>query len=96
MNTASRLSFSPEVADRLLDKLGSDDDFRALILLNPRAALAMVGHVTPEVDRDIKGRDPILCLYSMKKLATKAEILAARETLHAALSTSVFHYIVTI
>lgn len=93
---ASLLNFSAEVADRLLDKLGNDDGFRALFLLNPRAALALVGHCTPEADRDIKGRDPVLCLYSMKKLATKAEIFAARKSLHAALSTSVFHYAVSI
>lgn len=90
------MNFAPEVANHLLEKLASNDEFRALFLANPRAALAQVGHTTPEVDRDIKGRDPVLCCYSMKKLATKEDISAARGSLHAMLSTSVFHYDVTL
>ena len=39
--------FQPAVADRLLELLGTDDEYRALIQHNPRAALARVGMSSP-------------------------------------------------
>jgi hypothetical protein len=38
-------SLDPQVADRLLDMLSSDDGFRALFMRNPREALSQVGFV---------------------------------------------------
>ena len=35
---------SEEIADKLLDKLSSDDEFRAAFLRSPRIALAYLGH----------------------------------------------------
>jgi putative modified peptide len=39
---------SPEIADRLLDLLSTDDAFRARFQRDPRAALHEVGYVSPE------------------------------------------------
>lgn len=80
-------SFSPEVANKLLDRLSSDDDFRDLFVRNARAALKEVGHETPEQDRDVRGADPVLCCYNLKNgLADKATIKAGRDRMQAHLS----------
>jgi putative modified peptide len=84
--------FSPEVADRLLDKLSSDDEFRALFLADPRAALRIVGHETPAALVGIPGSDPIMCCLGMKSLSSKEALRASRQQLHARLSMSIFHY----
>ncbi|KFN43963.1 NHLP-related RiPP peptide [Arenimonas oryziterrae] len=78
-------NLSPKVVDALLDKLSSDDDFRALFQKNPRAALRQVGHVTPEEDRDVRGADPVLCCYNLHGLADKETIKQGRSRIHAAL-----------
>ncbi len=84
--------FTADVADKLLDKLSSDDDFRALFQRNPRAALQQVGHVTPETDRDVKGADPVLCCNNVSTLASKEQIRAARAQLHAQLTKLPFSF----
>lgn len=84
--------FSPDVADRLLDKLSSEDEFRSLFLSDPRAALRLVGHETPAALVGVPGSDPILCCLGMKSLASKAALQASRQQLRERLSMSVFHY----
>jgi putative modified peptide len=86
-------NFSRDVADKLLDKLSSDDDFRDLFQKDPRAAVAKVGHVTPEADVGKAGVDPVMCL-SGAKLASKEDIRKARGKLQDQLSSSAFHYTV--
>jgi len=86
-------NFSPEVADKLLEKLSSDDDFRALFEKDPRAALSKLGHETPEADRGVKGSDPLMCVSS-KPLASKEQIRAARKDLHTKLSAGPFTFTV--
>ena len=85
-------NFSLEVADKLLDKLSSDDGFRALFERNPRAALRTLGHETPESDRDVKGSDPLLCAYCADTLASKEQIRAARQELRTQLTSLPFSY----
>lgn len=85
-------NFSPEVADKLLDKLSSDDDFRALFERNPRAALRQVGHETADGDRDVKGADPVLCCNNLTRLASKEAIAAARKELQTQLTSLPFRY----
>lgn len=87
-----RNKFSPEVADRLLDMLASDDAFRGLFLADPRAALRLVGHETPAADLGVEGSDPILCCIGMKSLASKEALQASRHRLRDRLSMSAFHY----
>ena len=82
--------FPADVADRLLDKLSSDDDFRAQFASNPRAAMKSIGFETPEAVRDVKGSDPLLCCNNIKSLASKEKIKAARAELHQQLSQRVF------
>lgn len=89
---SARNKFSPEVADRLLDRLASDDGFRELFLADPRAALSQVGHETPAADLGVEGSDPIMCCIGMKSLASKEALQASRHTLRDRLSMSVFHY----
>ncbi len=85
-------NFSPEIADKLLDKLSNDDGFRALFEKNPRAALHKLGHETPDADRDVKGADPLVCCYSVKTLASKSQIEAARKELQAQLVSKPFTF----
>ena len=74
--------FSVEVADKLLEKLSTDDDFRDLFEKNPRAALKQLGHDTPPGDRGAKDRDPVAALEHLRGgLASKETIAAGRETM---------------
>jgi len=83
-------NFSRDVANKLLDKLSHDDDFRSLFKSDPHAALAQVGHVTPEADRGIAGTDPVVC--ASRSLASKEDIKAARDSMQDRLTSQVFHY----
>lgn len=75
-------NFPPDIADKLLDKLASDDAFRAAFDHNPRAALKQLGYETPAADRDVRGVDAVMCLYSPKPLASKEVFRAARAEFH--------------
>jgi putative modified peptide len=79
--------FSPEVADRLLDKLSTDDDFRDLFEKNPGAALRQVGHETAAEHAGVRGSDPAMCANLKGGLASKEDIRAGRETMKAALTS---------
>jgi putative modified peptide len=73
------------VARALLDKLATDDAFRARFERNPRAALHEVGHDTPAGDHGVRGRDPVLNFEELQGgLASKETIAASTETLMAA------------
>ncbi|GAB3387087.1 NHLP-related RiPP peptide [Lysobacter fragariae] len=63
----------PQVADRLLDRLASDDDFRALFMRSPGQALAQVGFVNATDSPSPEG-----CFWGIE-LASKQEIARARE-----------------
>ena len=70
------------VAEQLLDKLSTDDDFRSLFSQNPRAALRQIGYETPAADRDWAGRDPVLPLYQLKGgLASKEQLRDSKDRL---------------
>lgn len=77
--------FSPEVADRLLDKLSSDDEFRDLFEKNPGAALRQVGHQPAAAHAGVRGSDPAMCANLQNGLASKEAIRAGRESMKAAL-----------
>lgn len=72
--------FTQEVADKLLDKLSSDDEFRDLFQKDPREALRQVGHETPAEKVGVAGQDAVLCC-TVKTLASKEEIRATRKEL---------------
>jgi putative modified peptide len=72
------MQLSNEVADRLLDRLATDDAFRETFRKDPRAALADVGHA-PAADRSVaSGAWDCLAVSS---LASKETIAASRDTL---------------
>ena len=85
-------NFPAELADQLLQKLSSDDDFRSLFEKNPRAALRKLGHETPVADRDFKGIDPVMCVSCVKTLASKEQIQSARKELQAQMTSQIFSY----
>lgn len=82
-------TFSPEVADALLDKLSTDDNFRALFEKDPAAAMASIGHRPPSSTDKASlaaSADPVLCCnLKAGKLADKETIKAGRNKLRAAL-----------
>ena len=79
--------FSADIADKLLDKLSSDDAFRELFQSDARAALAQIGYHTPTGDQGVRGSDPLMCC-SVKGLASKETIRAGRAKLRAALTST--------
>ena len=86
-------NFSREFADRLLDKLSTDDDFRRRFQDDPRAAVESLGYVTPEEDRGIPGKDPCVCLSGMAtSLASKEDIGRARHKLREQLTSAPFTF----
>lgn len=76
--------FTAEVARALLQKLSTDDAFRAAFQANPRAALKQLGHDTPAANRGVRGRDPVVELESLRGgLASKEKIAAESERMLA-------------
>lgn len=76
--------FSLEVARALLEKLATDDDFRARFERDPRASLGELGHQTPAADVGVHGRDPVMHLQTLRGgLASKEKIAADTESLLA-------------
>lgn len=78
-------ALSDETAAKLLDKLASDDDFRALFQKDPRQALAQVGHA-PAADPSVK--EGVWHCMSVSNLADKKAIAASRDTLRKQLATA--------
>ena len=68
-------------ADRLLDLLSSDDEFRKLFTVDRRAAFAQVGYPDP-------ANETIQC-NSVANIASKEEIAAAREELRKYLTSRI-------
>ena len=87
-------NFSREFADKLLDKLSTDDNFRDHFKRDLRSALRTLGHETSKGEEGKLGVDPIVCLSrsSSGELASKEDIKAARSLLAERLSGSAFHY----
>lgn len=86
----------PDVADRLLDLLSSDDAFRQRFQDDPAAALQEIGHApaAPAMKgtRPTEGQ-PYYCMTS-NKLAPKEEILECREALKEHLTRRTNHSVV--
>lgn len=70
----------PQIADKLLELLSSDDEFRDLFVRDRVAALAQVGYPEP-------ANATIECT-SVSGIASKEEIAAAREELQRHLTSS--------
>lgn len=64
----------PKVAGKLLDKLGTDNEFRRLFKKDPAAALVKAGH-----PKDTAASVAACC--QVQRIAPKAQIVKAREEL---------------
>lgn len=77
---------SDEIIDKLLDKLSSDDEFRAVFLRSPRIALAYLGH---EAATNAGPSDEgVWGCAKCKQLTSKEAILNARTILKVQLLTT--------
>jgi|EndMetStandDraft_6_1072998.scaffolds.fasta_scaffold206983_1 putative modified peptide len=83
----------PQIADRLLDLLSTDDAFRELFSSDPQAALAQVGY-RPEPlksatgiapDASTAGLKTVDGCCTVKALASKEAIVQARDAIRAML-----------
>lgn len=83
---------SPEVADKLLDLLSKDNDFRALFQKDPTAALAQVGHPQAQllVGKGDYSPSAFGCMV-VANIAPKAEIDAARNEIKNFLTSAASH-----
>jgi len=72
------MKLSESTVDALLDKLGSDDEFRALFQKDPRQALAAVGDATSAGKANATGA--WMCM-GVRQLASKESIQASRDLL---------------
>lgn len=77
---------SPELVSKLLDKLSSDDEFRAVFQKNPRIALAYLGHdgATNAGPKD----QGVWACAQCNQLASKETINATRDVLQKQLMSS--------
>lgn len=68
-----------KTAEKLLDLLSTDNEFRRKFKANPAAALESIGHREPAGTR---------ACASVKAIAPKQELIAARDALHEHLTTT--------
>jgi putative modified peptide len=87
----------PKIADRLLDLLGTDDGFRDLFRDDPLAALRTIGYESPTPGKMTAcGLMPAVELEpfaecKVQHLASKADILSAREEIKSMLTRGLAH-----
>ena len=79
MATKKSPPLDPKVADKLLDKLGTDNDFRRLFKSDPAAALVKVGH-----PKDAALATAGCC--QIQSIAPKAQIQRSRDELNTMLA----------
>lgn len=92
---AKSAPLDPKVADKLLDLLSTDNEFRRLFKKDPQAALAKVGH--PEAKAAVaalrKGQPAVIAATTasccqVQRIAPKADIIKARTELRTMLTSS--------
>jgi putative modified peptide len=92
----------PKVADRLLDLLSTDNEFRRLFKKDPHAALVKAGWKPPKAEAPTLAKarkgppftppgpppvaPPVMCLQ-VDRIAPKEQIIRAREELRAVLTS---------
>ena len=91
---AKSAPLDPKVADKLLNLLSTDNEFRRLFKKDPQAALAKVGH--PEAKAAVaalrKGPAAVIPLTTasccqVQRIAPKADIIKARDALRTLLTS---------
>lgn len=82
--TGKSAALDPKVAGKLLDKLGTDNDFRRLFKKDTRAALLQAGYKLPKGNTAASAElDRICGCMKVENIAPKAHIIKARESLQA-------------
>lgn len=79
---------APKLIDRLLDLLGSDDEFRELFQQDPAAALEQIGYEPPATGSALAAADgqaSVASCIGVRALASKERIRAARHELRSML-----------
>ena len=80
----------PKVAGNLLDKLGTDNEFRRLFKKDPKAALIQAGYKLAKGDVAANvAFDHICGCIQVQNIAPKASIIKARESLQAYLTAGI-------
>ena len=84
-----------DIAERLLDQLASDDEFRRTFQANPANALASLGYAPAQAQATASPGEgqPFYCMTSAT-LAPKDEIARARQELLAHLTNQLSHNVV--
>ena len=87
--TGTAAPLDPKVVRKLLDKLGTDNEFRRLFKKDPKAALVASGYKVAK--GDVAGAAALEqaagCL-SVERIAPKSEIIKARNALETQLSAA--------
>ena len=83
------MKLSDDTADRLLDLLSTDDDFRAKFQQDPRCALASIGHAPASDAKTVEGA--WTCM-TVSALASKETIAKSRTELRRMLVSSQVGY----
>ena len=79
----------PKVAGKLLDKLGTDNEFRRLFKKDPKAALIQAGYKLAKGDVAANAAIDHICgCIQVRNIAPKANIIKAREELSGMLTAS--------
>lgn len=89
-NDAGHEPLDPAIADKLLEKLSSDDSFRSQFSSNPAGALISLGVPEAAANLATSGNS---CLCT-RNLASKQEIAATREALLSYLTSKGTHTVV--
>ena len=83
-------ALSPKVADRLLELLGTDTEFRRLIKKDPQAAFMQAGYKpSKEVAAGTLSAAWMCC--NIDRIAPKATVIAMRDTLHSMFTSGSSH-----
>lgn len=77
-------TLDPKVAGKLLDKLGTDNEFRRLFKKDPKAALIQAGYKLAKGDAAAAAElDRVSGCLGVQSIAPKADVLRARNALQA-------------
>lgn len=87
----------PKIADKLLDLLSTDNEFRRLFKKDPHSALAKVGYKAPKEDLDTSARKgtpaqrAFHACCKVRRIAPKMDIVKARNEIRTMLTSGLSH-----
>jgi putative modified peptide len=79
----------PKIADKLLDLLSTDNEFRRLFKKDPLSALKKVGYKAPGETSTTQRAFSACC--SVQRIAPKADIIKARAEIKSMLTSGLSH-----